>query len=193
MTDSSRRRLLRGTAALPLAMLLPRARAQDPDAEALLAGASAAGGIDEGAGPHRLYVFYDPNCPYCHRLYLALRPHVAKGRLQVSWITLGFLMASSEAKAAAILQARDPLAALRKNEDDYDFAEDGQPGGGVVPARRIEPATRRILDRNLALYNAQHLYGVPVLVWKGVDGRAHIMVGGPSEDGLRALIAGLGT
>lgn len=191
MSNTTRRAALRAAMAWPLALLLPSARAEQVDVPALLAGAQAAGGIEEGAGNHRLYVFYDPNCPYCHRLYKALRAPVAQGRVRVSWITLGYLTATSGPKAAAILQSADPVAALAHNENDYDFADDGQPGGGIVGARTIAPATQARLDRNLALYRRHKLYGVPVLVWKGSDGNAHMMAGSPTETELRQILSSL--
>ncbi len=33
-----------------------------------------------------LYVVFDPKCPYCHKLYQALRPAVAAGQITVKWL-----------------------------------------------------------------------------------------------------------
>ena len=190
--------------ALPLAAwLLPAAvRAQPYDLDvppapalpqaaidALLASAQAAGGIDDGHSAHRLYVFYDPNCPYCRRLYDDLRPFVARGAVQVSWITVGFLAPSSLPKAAAIVQARDPLAALRRNEGSYAAPAAGHGGGGIAPATTIEPTTRARLQRNLDMLRAVHAFGVPLAVWRGRDGQARMMLGEIERDRLRELVS----
>ena len=147
--------------------------------------------IRQGGGRHRLYVFFDPNCPYCHQLYLKLRPLVAQRDLQVHWVVLGMLTASSAPKAAAILQAPDRLKAFETNENDYDFAANGQPGGGIEPARTIAPATRRMLDANLRIYREHKLFGVPVMVWQRRGGGVDMYAGVPSGQQLQQLLASL--
>jgi thiol:disulfide interchange protein DsbG len=203
MNPVSRRRTL-ALCALPIAAwLLPAAaRAQPYDLDvppppalpqaaidALLAAASSAGGIVDGHSAHRLYVFYDPNCPYCHRLYDDLRADVARGAVQVSWITVGFLAPSSLPKAAAILQARNPLAALRRSERDYAAPGEGHGGGGIAPAPTVEPATRARLRHNLDMLRAVHALGVPALVWRGRDGEARMLLGAVAPDRLRELVS----
>ncbi len=202
MKQPMRRRVLRACGALPLAALLPTAHAQPDDLDvpppaplaqsaidAFLAAARAAGGIVDGRSPHRLYVVFDPNCPYCHQLYDDLRPYVARGQVAVSWIVVGFLGPSSLPKAAAILQARDPLAALRSNEARYSFPRHGEGGGGVAPAATIAPATRARLARNLDMLRRIHVFGVPVMVWRGTDGEARLMLGEVKASQLSELVA----
>jgi thiol:disulfide interchange protein DsbG len=191
--NRSRRRLLGvAVAAGLLAGGLPAASsAASAQAAALLAAMDQATSIRQGNGRHRLYVFFDPNCPYCHQLYLKLTPRLARDELQVHWVALGMLSASSLPKAAAILQAPDRLKAFETNEHDYDFAANGQPGGGILPAATIEPQTRRLLQRNLDIYRSQKLFGVPVMVWKQRGGQAQMMVGVPSDQQLHAILAGL--
>ena len=203
MNPILRRHVLRACAALPLAAWLPppaSAQPYDLDVppptppqaaaiETLLAGAQSAGGIQDGRSAHRLYVFYDPNCPYCHRLYDDLRPYVARGAVQVEWITVGYLAPSSLTKAAAILQARDPLAALRRNERDYAAPGAGHGGGGVTPATTITPATRARLQRNQEMLRAIHALGVPLAVWRGRDGEARMLFGEIPRKQLRELVA----
>lgn len=165
------------------------ASAADPDkAAAILAHIGEATCITEGQGRRTVHVFFDPNCPYCHHLYTALRPHVAAGAIRVCWIPLGFLTATSLPKAAAMLQAPNPLKAFQRNEEDYDFAANGQPGGGLEPAGTISAPTRAALARNLELYNSQKLFGVPVMVWQRAGG-ADMLVGVPGEAKLREILA----
>jgi thiol:disulfide interchange protein DsbG len=162
-----------------------RAAALTP-ADQLLDHIQQATYVAEGNGPRVLYIFFDPNCPYCHALYQNLRPWVGKNGLQIRWIPVGILTSSSEPKAAAILQAPIPLAALRKNEDDYGFSD---PGGGIAPAAKIGTKVRRRLAANAALMQAQQIYGVPVVLYRDRSGRAQVLVGGPTQAELKALLA----
>ena len=190
-STSTRRRLLGGAALAGVlaAWGLPAAwAAGSSQAAALLAAMDQATSIRQGGGSHSLYVFFDPNCPYCHQLYLKLGPLLARDHLQVHWVVLGMLTASSEPKAAAMLQAPDRLRAFETNENDYDFAANGQPGGGIEPAATILPETRRLLQRNLQIYRSQKLFGVPVLVWKRRGGAADMYVGVPSQQQLTRLL-----
>jgi len=183
-----RRTLLRFLTTVPL-LGLPAAKAQTArQAEGALAQIGKATFIAEGDGKRPIYIFFDPNCPFCHQLYIKLRPFVGKDDVQFRWIPLGMLTASSLPKAAAILQASDPLQAFYKNEDDYDFAANGQPGGGIEPAQTITPKVRDELAANLALYNSQKLFGVPVVIWRKPDGRADMLIGVPSDAQIRKIL-----
>ncbi|MGC8508755.1 MAG: thioredoxin fold domain-containing protein [Thiomonas sp.] len=184
-----RRRLLQVLAAAPLFGLLPAVWAQSArQAEGVLAQIDKATFIAEGHGKRAIYIFFDPNCPFCHQLYKKLRPFVGKDDVQFRWLPLGMLTPSSLPKAAAILQASDPLQAFYKNEDDYDFAANGQPGGGIEPAQTITPKVRDELAANLALYNSQKLFGVPVVIWRKADGRADMLIGVPSDAQIRKIL-----
>ncbi|MDY0329580.1 MAG: thioredoxin fold domain-containing protein [Thiomonas sp.] len=184
-----RRHLLRALAAAPLLALWPAAQAQSArQAEGILANIGKATFIAEGKGQRAIYIFFDPNCPFCHELYKKLRGFVGRDGVQLRWIALGMLTPSSLPKAAAILQSPDPLKAFYKNEDDYDFAANGQPGGGIEPAAAITPKVRAALAANLALYNSEKLFGVPVVVWRKADGRADMIIGVPSDAQIRIML-----
>lgn len=186
----TRRQALLACAALALGGATRAAFAQSARAaKAILAQASKLTYIAEGDGPRVLWIFFDPNCPFCHQLYGKLRPLVGKDGLQFRWVPLGILTASSLPKAAAILQSPDRLAAFRKNEDDYDFAANGQPGGGILPATTITPAARKELAANKAVYDSQKLFGVPVVVWQRKDGWADMFIGVPSDAQLKDMLA----
>jgi len=43
--------------------------------------------LQEGHGKRLLYIFIDPNCPYCHRLYTELQSRIGPEDLKVRWIT----------------------------------------------------------------------------------------------------------
>src|SRR5690606_4457408 len=62
--------------------------------------------------PRVVYVFSDPNCPYCNRFWETARPWVDAGKVQLRHILVGVIREDSPGKAAAILSAKDPSAAL---------------------------------------------------------------------------------
>ena len=187
---SMRRHVLRSLALLPVVGRLPLARAAQStgQADAVWSQMHESTWIGEGRGTRVLYIFFDPNCPYCHQLYGMLRAFVGKADVQLRWVVLGMLTPSSLPKAAAILQAANPLQAFHTNEADYDFAANGQPGGGITPATTITPKAREKLARNLAIYRAHKLFGVPVLLWRTASGRAALLVGVPSDAQLKGII-----
>lgn len=158
----------------------------DDRAATLLGKMDQATSIAEGKGPHLIYVFFDPNCPYCHKLYEELRPHVKTGGLEVRWVPLGILTRTSLGKAAAILEAKAPLQALYKNEDDWNFG--GTPNGGIEPLPKPAETTVAKLDANVALLNSVGIRGVPVTVFRGDDGKAYFFTGAPGAGRLAAII-----
>jgi thiol:disulfide interchange protein DsbG len=143
--------------------------------------------IAEGNGKHVVYIFFDPDCPYCHKLYDALRPLIAKQDLQLRWIPVGMLTDSSLGKAAAILQAGNPLDALHDNENNFGFS-DGGPGGGIEPAADITDQSRLNLAANLSLLQEQNLFVVPVAVFRAADGQGFMFHGAPPAATLSQLL-----
>ena len=156
-------------------------------ADRLLAQMDQATSIVQGKGNRVVWIFFDPNCPYCHRLYERLRPWVGKDNLQFRWVPVGLLTPTSEAKAAALLQAKDPLAALRQSENDFDLSAEG-PGGGIAPARRIAGKTRMDLQTNLALLQGEDINGVPLMVFRRKDGGAALFIGAATPAQLAQLL-----
>ncbi len=144
-----------------------------------------------GSGPRVVDVFFDPNCPYCHRLYEDLQPWVGKQGLQLRWIPVAVLAPSSEAKAAAMLQSTDRRKALARNEDDYDENPRAGSGGGLAPAAQVSPATRDELARNLkVLHSAGAYFAFPMMVWRDRSGQAQMFLGAPRDAAqLKALLA----
>ncbi|HEB80731.1 MAG TPA: thiol:disulfide interchange protein DsbG, partial [Chromatiales bacterium] len=79
-----------------------------------------ADGFTVGRKGPLLTAFIDPNCIYCHKFYAEVMPLVKAGRVRVRFIPVAFLKPSSAGKSAALLAAKDPAAAMAKNEKDFD-------------------------------------------------------------------------
>lgn len=150
-------------------------------AQSILADIDQATWVSEGHGPHVVYIFFDPNCPYCHKLYEEIRPWVKEGKLQLRWIPVGILTTTSEGKAASILQAKDPLAAFYQNENHY------RRGGGIEEGLATT-AVQNKLQANANLLARTGFGAVPTLVFRADDGEAVMVPGAPPLDKLQKLL-----
>lgn len=140
--------------------------------------------------PKRIvYVFTDPNCPYCHLFWLATQPYLAQG-LQVRHILVGVVAPSSAAKAAAILEADDPPKALARNERDYDAARPGgeNAAGGIAPDTSPQPTTRARLAANRRLMETLGFRGTPSIIYRDAQGHVQRYAGLPPLAQLPALL-----
>lgn len=106
-----------------------------------------------------IYAFLDPNCIFCHLAWKAFKPYEKAG-LQVRWLPVAFLNATSAPKAAAIMQSDDPTAALDRHETNYKT-------GGIDPQGvAVKDDTRAKLESNSKLMKAFGFNGTPALVYK---------------------------
>ncbi len=130
-----------------------------------------------------LYAIIDPNCSFCYHFYHMAEPLIAAGRLQVRWVLVGFLERTSAARAAAILTAADPAAALRLDENRFDLAREH---GGIAPARRIPPAIETVLKVHLDAMSDAGGDGTPTLLYLADSGEWATEVGLPTRRWLDA-------
>ncbi|WP_347557010.1 thiol:disulfide interchange protein DsbG [Robbsia sp. KACC 23696] len=132
------------------------------DAPAVVEGAQG------GAHPVKstVYVFMDPNCIFCHLTWKALQPYEQAG-LQVRWIVMGFLKPDSFGKAAALMQAKDGAAALKKLETDYSEQDEE---AGITPLAQVPSDIKAKLDGNFALFQQLGFEGTPTLMMKDAAG-----------------------
>lgn len=173
--------------ALAIALLAtaPAAAAQNPraGADAVLAAAPTATWIADGDGRRIVYIFFDPNCPSCQTLYQNLRPFLASHALQLRWIPVAVVNATSAGKAAAILEAPDPTAAFRRNEEHYDTDTYAGAIEEQIPSRETEQK----LSANERLLNRLTIPVVPSMLFADKNGRAAIIQGTLSPVALRKV------
>jgi len=152
--------------------------------------------IAEGERGPVVYLFMDPNCPYCHVLFSWLQNPIAAGQLRLRVVLVGYLTPSSAAKAASILAAKSPLQALKANEDGFTVRH-GKPEGAAAEApASVVAKMRPILERNYRFLQGKEsllpeLAGggatVPFLVYRR-EGKVHYVVGLPSHTQWQDLI-----
>ena len=155
----------------------------------LMSNLTTASWIQDGNGAKIVYVFFDPNCPYCHKVYDAvLKIRKNSPDLQFRWVPLAMLGGSSQGKAAAIIQAKDPLAAFTLSEQNYGFLNNDT-GGGIAPIKNITNATKLLLDENLSIIQGENLAGIPVGVFQATDGKPFYFMGERTQAQLQEILS----
>lgn len=149
-----------------------------PDLKPIYDDLAKATFIDERPGdtPRRvIYILFDPNCPYCSVAWQSLRSHVATG-IEARWLPVAYLQANSANRAAAILGAKDPVAALATNESGFN-AQTHE--GGIEPAASVSDAVSQVLKTNDDLLKRLGSSATPTFVWLDSHNEIQIYVGLP--------------
>lgn len=156
-----------------------------PDYTALLPRVEQAASITTGAEHPKstIYVLFDPNCIFCHFVWEALKPYEAAG-LQVKWVPTAFLKETSAGIAAAMLSAKDPVAAFEKNETG--FVESTETGG-LAPQGTVDGEVIKKIKSNNTLMAALGAHGTPAIVYKDAHGVVQVKDGMPMLSELPAI------
>lgn len=125
-----------------------------PGIEMLFERSGAAFGFTLGRRGPLVVLFADPACRWSRAAVARLGRPALDGRLRLRVIPVGVLGAASAREAAAIASAPDPALAWFE--------------GAGASAR---PEGGRQIARNNDLFDDWGLGAVPLIVWRGVDGR----------------------
>lgn len=131
-----------------------------------------------------VYVFTDPNCSYCNKLWADARPWVEAGKVQLRHVPVAVLGRSSAEKAAKLLSDKNPAAALAAHERAKLEAPAGQDRGGKdkpKPNAPMSTEARAKLEHNEKLMTALHLRATPGIVWRDANGVVHMRTGAPDS------------
>jgi thiol:disulfide interchange protein DsbG len=140
--------------------------------------------IAEGSSkPKRIvYVFTDTECPYCHKLWLATQPLLAGGDVQVRHVMVAVIAPQSLPRAAAILDAPDPKAALHQHENTFGHST-------VKPLASVPAATEKRIAANIALMEKLGIQGTPATVYKDASGKIRIAPGMLPDNRLKPIFS----
>lgn len=105
-----------------------------------------------------VYVFFDAQCPHCAALWVAAKP--LKSQAKFVWIPVQLLNKTSEAQGAALLAAKDPVAAM----DEHEASMTAKKGG--ISAMGDLDAQKAVVAKNTALFNRFGFASVPSIVAK---------------------------
>lgn len=109
-----------------------------------------------------IYVFLDPNCVFCNLAWRAFKAYEASG-LQVRWLPVGLLGEDALKRAAAILEAPNPSAALNQHEASY---KPGDRESGIKPVDAPRPDTVKKLQANIDLMRRVQVRGTPATIYR---------------------------
>lgn len=129
-----------------------------------------------------VYMFSDPNCPYCHKFWQMARPWVDAGSVQVRHVLVGLLKPSSLPKAATIMAADDPSATLDRNERHYK-------SGGIELMDNIDDEWAAKVKKNTLTMLSFDLHATPSIFYQTSTGKIEMVQGAPqSEEQLNAIM-----
>lgn len=120
-----------------------------------------------------VYIMADANCPFCHYVDEAFRPYVETGKVDVRVLHVAFLRPDSATKAAAIMGAKDPAAALKEHGEKFDK-------GGITPAGTVKPEFKEAMDKAAALMQELKASGTPTVIFKNKEGKVEVLKGMPT-------------
>jgi thiol:disulfide interchange protein DsbG len=131
--------------------------------------------------PRIIYMFSDPNCPYCNLFWKQARPWVEAGKVQVRHIMVGMLRADSAGKSAALLSAERPEAALNEHEAAGKASK-------LKALERIPAEVQKQLDANLGLMSELGGTATPAIFYLDDNGRLQMQQGVPQPQVLAEIM-----
>ncbi|TBW57352.1 hypothetical protein EZI54_06765 [Marinobacter halodurans] len=152
--------------------------------QSYLKAVKATPSIKQGHGARELYVFFDPNCPVCHKLYRQLANQVKNGELTLHWIPAVVFSDQPSSMAASALM----LSAIDQGNDDAALDMLRQvmtmPGGASelysssYSADNDKPFIKAAASNTALMTAAQP--ATPLLVYKNHQGNLELDAGIPS-------------
>ncbi|WP_434610466.1 thiol:disulfide interchange protein DsbG [Pseudomonas sp. D2-30] len=154
-----------------------------PMAKEIWAKMEASNWIADGSkdAPRTVYLFSDPNCPYCNMFWEQARPWVKAGKVQLRHIMVGIIREDSPGKSAALLAAKAPEKALADHEK-------AGKGSSLKPLKEIPPAIQAKLDANQQLMDELELSSTPAIFYLDDQGELQQQKGAPSSDKLVEIL-----
>lgn len=147
----------------PLADVGGPASVSQKDMQALYKRLPTLAGITEGHPQAPLiYIFFDPNCGYCHATFSNLRQAVANGEVRVRWLPVAILADSSWELGATLLRRPADL-----NKMIYRT---------MLPVKPTE-AERLGIARNVLTLRDSGYTGVPLTLFQLPSGTIRIVKG----------------
>lgn len=131
--------------------------------------------------PRIVYLFSDPNCPYCNMFWQQARPWVESGKVQLRHIMVGIIRPDSPGKSAALLSAKDPAKALQDHESAGKAST-------LKALDTIPEATQKQLAANQALMEEMGLGATPAIFYQDEHGQLQSQQGAPRPEMLGKIL-----
>lgn len=124
--------------------------------------------------PHIIYVFSDPNCPYCHMFWEKARPYVKSGKVQLRHIQVAVIRPESRGQAATLLAAANPAKVF----EEFNVAK------GKQKLKEMKPIPANIAQKiksNEEMMTKYGIYATPAMIWKNSKGQIETASGVPKD------------
>ena len=131
--------------------------------------------------PRVVYLFSDPNCPYCNVFWQQARPWVDSGKVQLRHIMVGIIREDSPGKSAALLAAKDPQKALQEHESAGKAST-------LKALKDVPAAIQAKLAANMQLMEDLELQATPAIFYMDDKGELQQQQGAPSPDKLVKIL-----
>ncbi len=131
--------------------------------------------------PRIVYLFSDPNCPYCNMFWQQARPWVESGKVQLRHIMVGIIREDSPGKSAALMASNDPVQALHKHESAGKAST-------LKALDKIPAAVQAKLDANLALMEELGLSATPAIFYLDEQQQMQSQQGAPRPEMLGKIL-----
>lgn len=136
--------------------------------------------VEGHAGPI-VVAFIDLDCDFCSQLWRKVRAPLAAGRMRVRWIPVAVVQPAGAWRAAALLRAADPVAALAAHESRPHTAVTASPiGSAAGDDIAANNALLAVVTRGRP--------ATPLLVWRAADLTLRLAPGLPQD--LAAVLDG---
>ncbi|MFJ4389107.1 thiol:disulfide interchange protein DsbG [Pseudomonas soli] len=131
--------------------------------------------------PRTVYLFSDPNCPYCNMFWQQARPWVESGKVQLRHIMVGIIREDSPGKSAALLAAKNPAKALQEHEKAGKAST-------LKALDKVPEAVQKKLEANLALMEELGLAATPAIFYQDEQGQLQSQQGAPRPEMLGKIL-----
>lgn len=131
--------------------------------------------------PRTVYLFSDPNCPYCNMFWQQARPWVESGKVQLRHIMVGIIREDSPGKSATLLASKDPAKALAQHEKAGKAST-------LKALDKIPEAVQSKLDANLAVMEELGLSATPAIFYLDDQQQLQTQQGAPRPELLGKIL-----
>jgi len=124
--------------------------------------------------PRIVYVFSDPNCPYCHMFWEKARPYVKSGKVQLRHIQVAVIRPESRGQAATLLAATNPAKVF----EEFNTAKGKHK---LKEMKQIPANIAQKIESNEEMMTKYGFYATPAMIWKNSKGQMETASGLPKD------------
>lgn len=140
--------------------------------------------VGDSSAPRTAYVFFDPRCHHCAKLWSAAGPIVKEGKVRFVWLPVGLVSKESLVVSAAIYESKNQIAAMEENERSVE-----EKTGGLKLSALPSEQAMDVVKNNGRIAEMIGLEEVPIMLIKDSKGRPILTAGSMDTAVLRSFLA----